>query len=55
MREKIAGGRRRRGQGAARRVARGDEAAAPAYVKRRIPFFAFAEEEGLTKLEDQAD
>ena len=29
--------------------------AAPAYVKRQIPFFAFTHEEGLVKLEQQAD
>jgi len=28
---------------------------APAYIKRKIPFYEFLDEEGLVKLEDQAD
>ncbi len=46
--------RRRR---TSRRADRADRtvAAAPAYVKRRIPFFEFLNEEGLVKLEDQAE
>lgn len=48
-------GRRRRGQGAARRKARAAAGSAPAYVKRAIPFFPFAAEEALDKLEAQAD
>ena len=30
-------------------------APAPAYIKRQIPFYEFLDEEGLTKLEEQAD
>ena len=45
---RAAGGRRKR-----RRRSKGPSA--PPYVKRRIPFFPFADEEALVKLEDQAD
>ena len=31
------------------------QATAPAYVKREIPFYEFLGEEGLVKIEDQAD
>jgi trimethylamine--corrinoid protein Co-methyltransferase len=55
MQEDAGTGRRRRGQAAARRKRRGAGSAAPAYVKRRIPFFSFADEEALAALEDQAD
>ncbi len=47
------GGRRRRvgrGQARERKVT-----TAPAYVKRQIPFYEFLNEEGLVKLEEQAD
>ena len=49
----VAGKRRRRagrGQARERKVA-----TAPAYVKRQIPFYEFLGEEGLVKLEEQAD
>ena len=55
MQEHATSGRRRRGQGAARRRARAGASAAPAYVTRRIPPFAFADEEALVALEAQAD
>lgn len=48
-----AGNRRRRtvrGQARERKVT-----SAPAYVKRQIPFYEFLAEEGLVKLEEQAD
>jgi len=48
----------RRGTRASRRGERrrpGSAPAAPAYVKRAIPFYAFLEEEGLVRLEQQAD
>ncbi|GAB5468200.1 MAG: trimethylamine methyltransferase family protein [Rhodospirillales bacterium] len=53
MSETIAKGRRKRGQ--ARGQDRRAEVAAPAYITRQIPFYALAGEEGLTRLEDQAD
>lgn len=53
--KKTASGRSRRGHGPARRRERDARPAAPAYVKRRIPFFPFADEEALVALEDQAD
>ena len=55
MQEGTAARRRRRGLGPAKRRERGADTAAPAYVKRKIPFFPFADEEALVKLEDQAD
>ncbi len=45
---RAAGGRRKRRE-------RGKRPSAPPYVKRRIPFFPFADEEALVRLEDQAD
>ncbi len=45
---------RRRGNRPARRTERAAPAA-PAYVTREIPFYAMLEEEGLARLEDQAD
>ena len=52
----IMAGRTRSGRS---RPKRGDQGASvapgPAYVKRAIPFCALLDEEGLTKLEDQAD
>ena len=45
---RAAGGRRKRRE-------RRKGPSAPPYVKRRIPFFPFADEEALVKLEDQAD
>ena len=48
-------GRRRRGKTSARLRERGSPGVAPAYVKREIPFFPFAGEEALVKLEEQAD
>ena len=45
---RAAGGRRKRKE-------RGKRPSAPPYVKRRIPFFPFADEEALVRLEDQAD
>jgi len=44
------GGRRRGGRNRER-----TQAAAPAFITRRIPFYEFLGEEGLAKLEDQAD
>ena len=47
------GGRRRRagrGQARERKIT-----VAPAYVKRQIPFYEFLNEEGIVKLEEQAD
>ena len=55
MQEHAVTGRRRRGQGSARRKVRAAAGIAPAYVKRAIPFFPFAAEEALDKLEAQAD
>ncbi|TDJ16676.1 MAG: trimethylamine methyltransferase [Gammaproteobacteria bacterium] len=48
MGDRAAGGRRRRRE-------RGKRPSAPPYVKRQIPFFPFADEEALVRLEDQAD
>jgi trimethylamine--corrinoid protein Co-methyltransferase len=48
-------GRRRRGKASARLRESGGRARGPAYVRREIPFFPFAGEEALVKLEDQAD
>ncbi len=45
---RAAGGRRKRRE-------RGKRPSAPPYVKRQIPFFPFADEEALVRLEDQAD
>ena len=45
------GGRRRGGGRNRERV----QAAAPAYIKREIPFYEFLGEEGLVRLEEQAD
>ena len=45
-------GGRRRGRGRERAPA---SAKAPAFVKREIPFYEFLGEEGLVKLEEQAD
>jgi trimethylamine--corrinoid protein Co-methyltransferase len=45
-----AGGRRRGGRARERQ-----QTVAPAYVKRQIPFYEFLGEEGIIKLEDQAD
>ncbi len=55
MKKKVATGPRRRGHGSARRRQRGTGPSAPAYVKRQIPYFPFADEEALVRLEDQAD
>ena len=55
MGDTAAGGRRRRRDGPARRRERGKRPTAPSYVKRQIPFFSFADEEALVRLEDQAD
>jgi trimethylamine---corrinoid protein Co-methyltransferase len=55
MQADTASGRRRRGLGPARRRERAPRTSAPAFVTRRIPFFAFADEEALVKLEEQAD
>jgi len=55
MREKKASTRHRRGRGPTRRRERDTCSAAPAYVKRQIPFFSFAGEEALVALEEQAD
>ncbi len=44
-----------RREGQARCAGAAGAAVAPAYVKRRIPFYAFLEEEGLVRLEAQAD
>ena len=49
------GGRRRRRDGPSRRTRQDKRPSAPPYVKRRIPFFSFADEEALVRLEDQAD
>ena len=43
-------GRRRGGRGRVR-----PKAVAPAFIKRQIPFYEFLGEEGLVKLEQQAD
>ncbi len=52
-RKKSSGGRRRRsGRGLSRERT---ITAAPAYIKREIPFYEFLDEEGLVKLEEQAD
>ena len=50
-------GQRRRAPGAARARQRGEgpRQAAPAYIKRQIPFFPFVGEEALVALENQAD
>ena len=48
----VAGRRRRVGRGRARER---KISAVPAYVKRQIPFYEFLGEEGLVKLEEQAD
>lgn len=45
---------RRRARSAARRAER-PTAKAPAFIRRAIPFYEFMGEEGLVKLEDQAD
>ena len=45
-----AGGRRRGGRERTRQ-----HASAPAYIKRQIPFYEFLGEEGLVRLEEQAD
>ena len=45
-----AGGRRRGGRSRERK-----QAVAPAFIKREIPFYEFLGEEGIVKLEDQAD
>ena len=45
---RAAGGRRKRRE-------RGKRPSAPPYVKRQIPFFPYADEEALVRLEDQAD
>jgi len=55
MGDTAATGRRRRRDGPARRRERGKRPTAPPYVKRQIPFFPFADEEALVRLEDQAD
>ena len=49
--------RRARGSGRRRggRARERTQSVAPAYVKRQIPFYEFLGEEGLVKLEDQAD
>ena len=44
------GGRRRGGRERTR-----PQVSAPAYIKREIPYYEFLGEEGLLKLEDQAD
>ncbi len=56
MSEAVSKSRRGRSRGGAReaKVAR-PQPAAPAYVTRKIPFYALLEEEGLAKLEEQAD
>ena len=43
-------GRRRGGRGRERQ-----QVAAPAFIKRQIPYYEFLGEEGIVKLEDQAD
>ncbi len=48
-------GRRSRRDRRAERQSGRAQAAAPAFVTRKIPYFAFLEEEGLQRLEDQAD
>ena len=55
MGDTVVSGRRRRRDGPARRRQQGQRPSAPPYVKRQIPFFPFAGEEALVKLEDQAD
>ncbi|MEQ8654679.1 MAG: trimethylamine methyltransferase family protein [Kiloniellales bacterium] len=48
--------RTRRSRGGAREAKLNrEEAKAPAYITRQIPFYAMLGEEGLTRLEDQAD
>jgi trimethylamine--corrinoid protein Co-methyltransferase len=55
MGDTVVSGRRRRKRGPARRRQQGQRPSAAPYVKRQIPFFPFAGEEALVKLEDQAD
>ncbi len=47
-------GRRSRGGAREARLNR-EELAAPAYIARKIPFYAMLDEEGLVRLEEQAD
>jgi trimethylamine--corrinoid protein Co-methyltransferase len=48
-------GSRRRGGGRTSRERTRPQAKAPAYIKREIPFYEFLGEEGIVKLEQQAD
>ena len=49
------GARSSRREGRAKGASGAGAAAAPAYVKRQIPFYAYLSEEGLVRLEEQAD